>query len=77
MKKKVLSLLLTFSMLTAFMPVICSAQTSGTCGTNITWTLDDEGTLIFSGTGAMENYTTLCLQALLRLNILRFPGVKI
>ena len=29
---------------------------SGTCGDNITWTLDDEGTLTISGTGAMDNY---------------------
>ena len=28
---------------------------SGTCGDNLTWTLDDEGTLIISGTGAMTN----------------------
>lgn len=27
--------------------------TSGTCGENVTWTLDDEGTLTFSGTGPM------------------------
>ena len=26
---------------------------SGTCGSNLTWELDDEGTLIISGTGAM------------------------
>ena len=26
---------------------------SGTCGNNLTWTLDDEGTLIISGTGQM------------------------
>ena len=30
---------------------------SGTCGDNLTWTLDDEGTLIISGTGAMTNYS--------------------
>lgn len=24
---------------------------SGTCGTNLTWTLDDNGTLTISGTG--------------------------
>jgi len=27
---------------------------SGTCGTNAEWTLDDEGTLVISGTGAIE-----------------------
>ena len=29
---------------------------SGTCGENATWTLDREGLLTISGTGAMENY---------------------
>ena len=30
--------------------------TSGTCGENQTWTLDDEGTLTINGTGCMKNY---------------------
>ena len=29
---------------------------SGTCGTNLTWTLDSEGTLTISGTGEMTNF---------------------
>ena len=29
---------------------------SGTCGDNLTWTLDDEGTLTISGTGNMKNF---------------------
>lgn len=29
----------------------------GTCGENLTWTLDDEGTLTISGTGAMYHYS--------------------
>ena len=29
---------------------------SGTCGDNLTWSLDSEGTLIISGTGKMKNY---------------------
>ena len=32
---------------------------SGTCGDNLTWTLDDEGTLTISGTGEMEDYDAL------------------
>lgn len=28
----------------------------GTCGENLTWNLDDEGTLTISGTGAMDDY---------------------
>lgn len=30
---------------------------SGTCGPNLTWILDDEGTLTISGIGEMEDYT--------------------
>ncbi|MDO4982627.1 MAG: leucine-rich repeat domain-containing protein [Eubacteriales bacterium] len=30
---------------------------SGECGENLTWTLDDKGTLTISGTGDMNNYT--------------------
>ena len=30
---------------------------SGECGDNLTWTLDDEGTLTISGTGRMDSYS--------------------
>ena len=30
---------------------------SGTCGDNLTWTLDDEGTLTISGSGEMRDYS--------------------
>lgn len=30
---------------------------SGTCGDNLTWTLDADGVLTISGTGAMKDYT--------------------
>ena len=32
------------------------AVDSGTCGENVTWTLDENGTLTISGTGEMEDY---------------------
>lgn len=32
-------------------------MTSGKCGDNLTWTLDDDGTLTISGRGDMENYS--------------------
>ena len=35
-----------------------SKTLSGTCGDNLTWTLDDEGTLTISGTGSMAGYTS-------------------
>ena len=53
MKKKILSFVLVLSMLCAFMPVIVVAETSGTCGDNVTWTLDQNGALTISGTGDM------------------------
>ena len=56
MKKKVISLTLVLCMLLSFMPIIASAATSGTCGSNLTWTLDDNGTLTISGTGTMPNW---------------------
>ncbi len=31
-------------------------SSSGKCGKNLTWTLDDDGLLTISGTGAMEDY---------------------
>ena len=43
------------NLLCAFMPVIAVAETSGTCGDNVTWTLDQNGTLTISGAGDMEN----------------------
>ena len=42
------------------MPVTVQAATvdSGTCGDNVTWTLDDAGTLTISGTGPMTDYSS-------------------
>lgn len=38
------------------LPVGVSASASGTCGANLTWVLDDNGTLTISGTGNMYDY---------------------
>ena len=35
-----------------------TAEESGTCGTSLTWTLGDDGTLTISGAGNMSNYTS-------------------
>ena len=56
MKKKFLSIVLALSVFCAFVPLVASAETSGTCGKNLTWILDDSGTLTISGTGNMENW---------------------
>ena len=37
--------------------IVVSAASSGTYGQNCTWTLDDEGTLIISGSGITPNYS--------------------
>ena len=58
--KKFMSFVLCICMLTAMlsaMPINAFAATSGTCGDNLTWTLDDEGTLIISGTGDMWDWS--------------------
>ncbi|MBE6801796.1 MAG: hypothetical protein E7530_02800 [Ruminococcaceae bacterium] len=38
--------------------VKAKAANSGTCGENLTWTLDDNGTLTISGTGDMTNFSS-------------------
>lgn len=38
------------------MEAIAEEVRSGTCGENLTWTLDESGVLTISGTGAMDNY---------------------
>lgn len=57
--KKWGALVLALSLLLAALPVFpVGAETvdSGVCGENLTWVLDDEGTLTISGTGEMEDY---------------------
>lgn len=36
--------------------VMCSGHNNGTCGDNLTWTLDKDGTLTISGIGEMYNF---------------------
>ena len=40
----------------AFVPIDPVPVTGGSCGDNLTWKLDDSGTLTISGTGAMYDY---------------------
>ena len=61
MKKRVISILLALIMICTLLPMSAFAATvidSGACGDNLTWTLDSEGTLTISGTGAMYNYSS-------------------
>lgn len=64
MKKKLLGIVLSLCMLTAFIPCAYSAEitASGNCGANgdnVTWTLDSEGVLTISGTGDMSDWTSI------------------
>ena len=60
--KRFLSLILCVAMIaTAIFSVstVTAAEVAnGTCGSDLTWTLDDAGTLTISGTGLMYNYST-------------------
>ena len=62
MRKRLLSILLAAVMLLSALPLglvdtaEAAAVSSGQCGDNIRWTLDDRGTLTISGTGAMYDY---------------------
>ena len=65
--KRVMLLVLAVLMLCSLMPVAAFAAEgsylgSGYCGDNVTWTLDSNGTLTISGTGAMANYTSSAYQ---------------
>ena len=55
--KHIFSLLVVVAITLVFIPTFkVNAASSGTCGDNLTWTLDDEGTLTISGTGAMWDF---------------------
>lgn len=57
MKKRILGLVLIFC-ITIFAAVVpIHAATSGSCGKNLTWILDDDGTLTISGNGTMYSYS--------------------
>ena len=55
--KKIILFILTLSLIVGAIPFSLAtyAVASGTCGENLTWTLDG-GTLTISGTGEMKNY---------------------
>ena len=60
MKKRILCLALVMVMIFTLLPMSAFAANvvaEGTCGENLTWTLDSEGTLTISGTGAMTDYS--------------------
>ena len=57
MMKRITSLFITLVMVMSFMPArIASAAYSGYCGEDLTWVLDDNGTLTISRTGSMDHW---------------------
>lgn len=55
--KKIISTLIAVGIASVLLPCYVLAAESGKCGENVTWTLDDNGTLTISGTGAMPDYS--------------------
>ena len=59
MRRLILILTMTALMVSLFVPFVSAAESSGTCGENLTWTLSETGVLTVSGTGEMANYSEL------------------
>lgn len=57
MKKRFMALFLALVMCLVLVPTaaLAAEETSGTCGDNVTWSLQN-GVLTISGTGQMENF---------------------
>jgi len=61
MKKRILNVFLVVSIISSFLVILLVAANAentinGTCGDNLTWTLDDAGTLTIRGTGDMADW---------------------
>ena len=60
MKKIINLFVIMLALVTAFWFLTTKAEAAvtenGTCGDNLTWTLDDQGTLVISGTGEMTEF---------------------
>lgn len=62
MKRRVMSMFLAVVMVVGMVPLLptqvqAAETTSGTCGENLTWKLDENGTLKIEGFGPMDNYS--------------------
>ena len=51
------TVVLTVEVQSDFVNTVQPRSASGTCGTNVSWYLDDAGTLTISGTGSMKDYS--------------------
>ena len=59
MRRLILILTLTALFVSLFVPFVSAAESSGTCGENLKWTLSETGILTVSGTGEMPIYSEL------------------
>ena len=57
--KRILCLVLVFCIAMCNLVFATEVERSGTCGENLKWTLDTDGTLTISGTGDMENFVSI------------------
>ena len=57
-QKRIISVILSVILIVITIPINVGAVTeaSGICGVNLTWELDNDGLLIISGEGKMDNY---------------------
>ena len=60
MNRKMWMILLLTALIVVIFCGTAAADTGGTCGAGLNWTLTDTGTLTISGTGPMEDYTDYC-----------------
>lgn len=56
MKKEISLFLAVLMLISTFYTIPVSAATNGTCGANVSWSLNGSGILTISGTGKMKNY---------------------
>ena len=56
LKKISAFLIVTIMLLSMLTPITATETVGGKCGDNLSWTLDDSGTLTISGTGEMKNW---------------------
>ncbi len=60
MMKRLLATVLALVMIIGLLPILPASTiafaASGTCGDNITWSLESDGTLTITGYGEMDNY---------------------
>lgn len=76
--KRIIALILTIAILLSMAFSVYADDTilySGSCGTNLTWTLDDAGVLTIEGTGQMEDYSLKSAPWDTYMNMIKFVQI--